>query len=326
MRRKLLRERERSERVNKEGTIIKALSGFYYVRCEDRIVECRAKGRFRKEGITPLVGDCVLIEEGGDGSGTVSQILPRKNAFTRPAVANVDCLVMLISAALPVTDPYLADRVTVRCEKNNCGVILVINKCDLEPGDGLYEICSTTGYPLFRVSAATGQGIGTLKAALAGKICCFTGNSGVGKSSLINAIAPGFQIPTGTVSEKLGRGRHTTRHVELFDLGCGTLLCDTPGFASFGDETEEPITTEELPLLFPEFETLRSGCRFDDCTHRTEPGCAVREAAEMRQIHPSRYSSYLRMYEEASRIKPWELEGKKADRKNNKGTKNASHP
>lgn len=309
-----------SEQVSGEGTIVKALSGFYYVRCESTILECRAKGRFRLEGTTPLVGDRVLVENAGDGTGTVSEILPRKNAFTRPAVANVDYLVMLLSAALPVTDPYLADRVTVRCEKNNCGVMLVINKCDLEPGDELYEIYISTGYPLFRVSAASGQGIEELKTALRGKICCFTGNSGVGKSSLINAMAPGFHVPTGAVSEKLGRGRHTTRHVELFDLGGGTLLCDTPGFASFGDETEEPITTEELPLLFPEFETVRNQCRFDDCTHRAEPGCAVREAMAAGRIHPSRYNSYLRLYEEAARIKPWELG------KNNKGTKKASHP
>ncbi|MCC8357606.1 MAG: ribosome small subunit-dependent GTPase A [Oscillospiraceae bacterium] len=309
--------------MNREGTIIRAVSGFYYVRCEDAVLECRAKGRFRKEGITPLVGDRVLVEDGGNGTGTVSEVLPRKNAFSRPAVANVDYLVMLLSAALPVTDPFLADRVTVRCEKNHCGVMLVINKCDLEPGNDLYEIYMNTGYPLFRVSAATGEGIEALKAALGGKICCFTGNSGVGKSSLINTIAPDFHIPTGAVSEKLGRGRHTTRHVELFDLGGGTLLCDTPGFASFGDETEEPITTEELPLLFPEFNMLQGSCRFDDCTHRAEPGCAVREAVEAGQIHRSRYSSYLRLYEESARIKPWELESKRSA---HKGTKNVSHP
>lgn len=301
--------------MSREGTIVKALSGFYYVRHEDGILECRARGRFRKEGVSPLVGDRVLVEEGQDGAGTVTEVLPRKNAFTRPAVANVDYLVMLLSAALPVTDPYLSDRVTVRCEKNHCGVMLVINKCDLNPGEELFEIYQSTGYPLFRVSAVTGQGIRELKEALGGKICCFTGNSGVGKSSLINAMAPGFHIPTGAVSEKLGRGRHTTRHVELFDLGGGTLLCDTPGFASFGDEAEEPITTEELPHLFPEMEALGGSCRFDDCTHRAEPGCAVRGAVEAGRIHKSRYASYLRLYEEAARIRPWELEGQRAGSK-----------
>jgi ribosome biogenesis GTPase len=293
--------------LDREGTIIRALSGFYYVRCEGDTVTCRAKGRFRKEGLTPLVGDRVTIEDNGDGSGTVSEILPRKNAFARPSIANVDCLVMIISGAIPVTEPYLADRVTVRCEKNGCGVILVINKCDLDPGDSLADIYAATPYPVYRVSAATGEGIDALRQGLQGKICCFTGNSGVGKSSILNALDVRFSIPTAQVSQKLGRGKHTTRHVELFDLGGGTFIADTPGFASFGDETEEPIRTYELDGLFPEFEEYRGQCRFDDCTHRKEPGCAVHQAMEAGLIHPSRYGSYLRLYEEAAQIKDWEL-------------------
>ncbi len=287
---------------------MRALSGFYYVRTPDGLVQCRARGRFRREGLVPLVGDRVRIAENPDGTGAVDEILPRKNAFSRPAVANVDYLVMLLSAALPVTDPYLADRVTVRCEKNHCGVLLVVNKCDLDPGEKLLEIYRTTGYGVYPVSAATGRGIEELREAIRGKICCFTGNSGVGKSSLINALAPGLSIPTGEVSEKLGRGRHTTRHVELFDIGDGTLLADTPGFASFGDETETPILPEDLAALFPEFEPYLDRCRFDDCTHRTEPGCAVRDAAERGDISPSRYASYLRLYEEAEKLDRWMLE------------------
>ena len=291
-----------------EGTIMRAMSGFYYVRGGEELIQCRAKGRFRKEGLTPLVGDHVLVEMNADGSGTVADILPRKNAFARPAVANVDHLVMLLSAALPVTDPYLVDRVTVRCEKNSCGVILVINKCDLDPGEKLREIYAGTGYTVCCVSAVTGEGIDELRKAIAGKICCFTGNSGVGKSSVINALAPGLAIPTGEVSQKLGRGKHTTRHVELFDIGGGTLLGDTPGFASFGDEAETPILPEEIAPLFPEFRQYIGSCRFDDCTHRKEPGCAIRQAVEAGSIHPSRYASYLRLYEEASRLNRWELE------------------
>lgn len=293
--------------MSAEGTIIRALSGFYYVRREGGEIACRAKGRFRREGVTPLVGDRVVVEENPDGTGTVAEILPRRNAFGRPAVANVDLLVMIVSEAIPVTEPYLADRVTVRCEKNGCGAALVINKCDLSPGDRLASVYAATGYPVWRVSAATGQGIDELRRGLAGKICCFTGNSGVGKSSVLNALDPTFTIPTAEVSRKLGRGRHTTRHVELFDLGNDTLIADTPGFASFGDETEEPIFPEELAALFPEFRSFRDICRFDDCTHRREPGCSVREAAEDGAIHPSRYASYLRLYEEASQLKKWEL-------------------
>ena len=158
------------------------------------------------------------------------------------------------------------------------------------------------------MSAATGRGIDELREALAGKICCFTGNSGVGKSSLLNALRPGLAIPTAQISEKLGRGKHTTRHVELFQLGDGTYAADTPGFASFGDEAEPPILPEELAGLFPEFGPYLDRCRFDDCTHRAEPGCAVRLAAEEGRIHPSRYASYLRLYEEASRLDPWEID------------------
>ena len=287
---------------------MRALSGFYYVRTERGLIRCRARGRFRRDGLTPLVGDRVYVAQCPDGTGTIDSVMPRKNAFYRPAVANVDYLIMLLSAALPVTDPYLADRVTVRCEKNRCGVLLVINKCDLDPGDRLREIYESTGYGVFPVSAKTGEGMDALLDAISGKVCCFTGNSGVGKSSLINAIAPELAIPTGEVSQKLGRGRHTTRHVELFDIGNGTLLADTPGFASFGDETETPIFPEELAGLFPEFGPYLGRCRFDDCTHRAEPGCALRRAAERGDVHPSRYGSYLRLYEEASRLNRWETE------------------
>ncbi len=289
-----------------EGTIIRALSGFYYVRCGDKTICCRARGRFRSQGVTPLVGDRVLAETEDGQNGSVTEVLPRRNAFGRPAVANVDYLVMLASEAVPVTDPWLADWVTVRCEKNGVDTMIVINKCDLASGDTLAEIYKTTGYPVLRVSAATGRGIATLRQALAGKTCCFTGNSGVGKSSVLNALSPSLGIVTGEVSRKLGRGKHTTRHVELFDIGGGTLVADTPGFASFQDETEQPIFPEELAGLFPEFSAYTGRCRFDDCTHRKEPGCAVREALETGSVHPSRYESYLRLYEQASQLKRWE--------------------
>ena len=291
----------------KEGTIIRALSGFYYVRCDDETIACRARGRFRKDGLTPLVGDRVQVEADADGTGTVSAVLPRRNAFCRPAIANVDYLVMIVSGAIPVTDPFLADRITVRCEKNGCGAVLVINKTDLDPGHSLQEIYAKTDYPVLRVSAATGEGIDDLRRFLQGKICCFTGNSGVGKSSILNALNVNFSIPTAEVSQKLGRGKHTTRHVELFDLGGGTYIADTPGFAAFNDEDEDPVRVHELAACFPEFVPYHGGCRFDDCTHRKEPSCAVRAAVDDGAIHPSRYASYLRLYEEASQIREWEI-------------------
>lgn len=289
------------------GTIIRALSGFYYVRCGEDTVACRARGKFRNDGLTPLVGDRVTLETAGDGTGTVTLVHPRKNSFGRPAVANVDALVMLCSEAVPVTDPYLIDRVTVRCGKNGVGAAIVVNKCDLRDGQALGRIYETAGYPVFRVSALTGAGIEALRTWLAGRTVCFTGNSGVGKSSLLNALAPGLALPTAEVSRKLGRGVHTTRHVELFALGADTFIADTPGFASFGDETETPVRKGELAALFPEFADYRRACRFDDCTHRKEPGCAVRGAVEEGAIHPSRYDSYRRLYEEAARLKEWAL-------------------
>ena len=293
--------------MREEGTIIRALSGFYYVRCGEGVAACRARGRFRNDGLSPLVGDRVLVELDESGTGTVAEILPRHSVFSRPAIANVDLLVMIVSEAVPVTDPFLADRITVRCEKNGCGAAIVVNKCDLSPGRRFAEIYSSAGYSVWRVSALTGEGISGLREGLRGKICCFTGNSGVGKSSLLNALDPGLSVPTGEVSRKLGRGRHTTRHVELYDLGDGTYIADTPGFAAFGGEEEEPIFPEELDALFPEFSDYRTSCRFDDCTHRKEPGCAVRTAMQEGRIHPSRYDSYLRLFEEASKLHKWEI-------------------
>jgi len=293
--------------LERNGTIIRALSGFYYVRCDSDTIVCRAKGRFRNDGLTPLVGDRVTVEAQDDGTGTVSRLHPRKNCFGRPAVANVDALVMLASEAIPVTDPYLIDRVTVRCEKNGVQAAVVVNKCDLTDGARLKSVYENAGYPAFCVSAATGEGVPALREWLSGKTVCFTGNSGVGKSSLLNTLAPGLAIPTAEVSQKLGRGRHTTRHVELFALGGDTYIADTPGFASFGDETEEPIRKGELAGLFPEFAPYRDTCRFDDCTHRREPGCEVRAAAEAGVIARSRYASYLRLFEEAAQLKEWEL-------------------
>ena len=290
-----------------EGVIVRSLSGFYTVRSSEGTFICRAKGKFRKDGVSPLVGDRVTIEPAVDGTGMVADLLPRRNAFGRPAVANVDALVMLASNAVPVTDPMLIDRIAVRCEKCRTGMALVVNKCDLAPGDSFVEIYRASGCPVFLVSACSGEGLEPLRAWLSGKTVCFTGNSGVGKSTLLNALCPGIELPTGEISEKLGRGRHTTRHVELYALDNETFIADTPGFASFEDVPEDPVRKEELAGCFPEFRDPALRCRFDDCTHRLEPGCAVRAEMDAGNIHPSRYRSYLRMYEEAEKIKDWEI-------------------
>ena len=289
-----------------EGRIVKALSGYNFVQTPGRIVTCRARGRFRLDGSSPLVGDSVRIQEGEDGSGFVVEILPRRNFFLRPAVANIDCLVMVAAAVNPVTDPFLIDRVWAMAEHHRCGMVLCVNKADLDPGESLAEIYRAAGLPVIRTSAATGEGVESLRKAVAGKICAFTGNSGVGKSSLLNAMEPGLALLTGEVSKKLGRGRHTTRHVELFSLTGGGYIADTPGFGSFDVEQMETIRASELQYCFPEFAPYLGRCRFADCAHLRGPGCAVLEALEEGKIQPTRHASYARLWEQARLIRDWE--------------------
>ena len=289
-----------------EGVITKSLSGFYYVSSGGTVSECRARGHFRKDGLTPLVGDRVTFSETGPGKGVVDELLPRRNAFVRPAVANVDLLIVVAAAVIPVTDPYLIDRVAAIAERADCGVVLCVNKADLNPGDNLRTIYQNTGYKVIPTSAVTGQGVETLRETVKGRICAFTGNTGVGKSSLLNALSPGLGLQVGQVSEKLGRGRHTTRYVELFTLPENTYIADTPGFASFDVEQMPPIPKEELQYTFPEFRPYIGQCRFRDCAHLKEPGCAVLQAVADGMIHPSRHESYTRLYALCAQYKAWE--------------------
>ena len=289
-----------------EYRIIKALSGFYYVQTEDGVVECRATGRFRRQDQSPLVGDFVRITRQGD-KGVLEALLPRKNAFIRPAVANIDQLVVLASCAIPVTEPFLIDRVLAIAQLQNVPALVVVNKDDLAPAQPLAEIYRRAGVPVLVTSAETGEGIEALREALAGKLSCLTGNSGVGKSSLLNRACPQLQLPVGEVSEKLGRGRHTTRHIELYSLGSNTFVADTPGFSAFDTERMELVHKEQLQYAFPEFAPYLGHCQFPDCAHRKEPGCAVRKALAEGKIGQTRYSSYERLYELASQLKEWEL-------------------
>ena len=288
------------------GRIVKALSGFYYVQTQEQLVECKARGRFRKEGITPLVGDWVEITM-EHGKGMVEEIHPRKNAFIRPAVANLDLLVLLVSDAIPVTEPFLIDRITAIAGDQNVPVVICVNKSDLEPGARLADIYTKAGYDVVTTSAITGVGIDRLRALIAGRVVAFSGNSGVGKSSILNCLAPALQLQTGEVSQKLGRGRHTTRHIELFALDHQTYVADTPGFSSFDTEMMDVILKENLQYAFPDFAPYLGKCQFHDCAHLKEPGCRVTAAVQAGDIQPTRYDSYVKLYEKAKEVKLWEL-------------------
>ena len=286
---------------------MKALSGFYYVDAGAKeLIPCRGRGRLRHQRQVPLVGDQVEFTSLDGGSGMVDAILPRKNQFSRPMVANIDQMVIVASGAIPVTDPFLIDRMAAMAEWKGCQILICFNKCDLAQADDLARLYRNAGFQVLQISAETGQGIPELSDALAGKVSAFTGNSGVGKSSILNAIQPGFGLRVGEVSEKLGRGRHTTRHVELFQVG-GGLVADTPGFSSFDVEQMESIPKEELAGAFREFEPYAGQCRFQSCAHVKERGCAVLEAAAEGKIAPSRHKSYVRLYEQAKERPSWEL-------------------
>lgn len=287
------------------GRIVRSISGFYDVVLPTGTVTCQARGILRKEGMTPLTGDMVRVTV-QRGKGMIQQVLPRKNSFIRPAVANVDALLIFAANVNPVTEPFLIDRVTAIAGNKGVESILCVNKTDLDEAEELCGIYSRAGFRVIATSAQTGAGIGELRRALQGKLTAFTGNSGVGKSSVLNRLCPELRLPTGEVSEKLGRGRHTTRHVELFTLDPETFVMDTPGFSSFDTDQMDVILKENLQYAFPDFGPWLGRCQFHDCSHRREPGCAVRAAAEEGRIEPSRYDSYLRLYEKAALYKEWE--------------------
>lgn len=291
--------------MSAEGLVVKTDRGLWIVDIGTEFLMCAARGKLRSAGTVPLTGDRVEVISLGGGKGSVERVLPRKNAFVRPSAANVDLLVILASAVEPVTDPYLVDRMTVIAEMKDCRPLVVLNKCDLARSPELHRRCELAGIPYVETSAVTGEGLTELKERLHGTFCVFTGNSGVGKSSLLNALRPELNLKTGTVSEKLGRGRHTTRSVEIFTLSEDIRAADTPGFAAFEGEEISLEMKRRLPELFPEFREYLGTCRFPDCAHDRDAGCAVRAAVEAGKIHEGRYASYLRLREELRDLKEW---------------------
>lgn len=280
-----------------KGIIVKGIAGFYYVKAGGKIYQCKARGIFKKDRITPYVGDEVNIGKINGDEAVVDEILPRKNSFIRPPIANVDCFVIVTAAAKPDPNPDIIDKFLVMAEKNRTDIIICINKIDLVPEEKRKEIEEIYQdiYPLVSVCGKTGAGIEELSALMKGRKCALAGPSGAGKSTLLNRLQSRRIVETGDISEKTKRGKHTTRHVELFETDFGSLVFDTPGFTSFDVlEAEE----DELHFLYPEMSALIGGCRFDDCRHIKEPDCCIREAVKQGKIHESRYQSYVNQYKE----------------------------
>ncbi len=281
-----------------KGILIKAVSSFYYVDTGQELLPCRARGRFRLEGTEPLPGDIVEYSPDPDheNSGILTGIDERKNCFVRPNVANVDQIVFIASEARPKTDPYLIDRMQITSAAAGCDFLLCLNKIDLNTAEELERCYQKCSIPVIRTSAVSGDGIPELRARLDGKLSVLTGNSGVGKTSILNALIPGLQRKTDEISSRHGRGKHTTRHTELFRVGADGWIADTPGFAALEIRMISNVKPLELAACFPEFPT--EPCRFPDCLHRAEPFCRVREALNCGDIPQSRYESYLRILNE----------------------------
>ncbi len=290
----------------KEGLIIKGIGGFYYVETADGVFECKAKGKFRKERITPLAGDKVSITVREDKENTIDEIFERKNRLVRPPVANIDKLFIVVSTAKPYPNTLVIDKMTVLAEKNSIEPIIIISKTDLEGYEALYETYKKTGYKVFLHSAQKPQNIDEIKAELSGCLSAFTGNSGVGKSTLINALSPSLTLETGEISDKLGRGKHTTRQAEIFHIGDG-LVIDTAGFSSIDFNSDSAIFSDELEEYFPEFREHIGSCRFTGCAHLNDKGCVIAEKAETGEISLSRYESYKTLYEEQKSLKRWNI-------------------
>ncbi|MBS4217796.1 ribosome small subunit-dependent GTPase A [Bacillus sp. FJAT-49711] len=289
-----------------EGKIIKALSGFYYVLSDGKMIQCRGRGVFRKNKITPLVGDNVIFQAENDKEGYVMEIKPRKNELIRPPIANIDQAILIFSSVEPDFSPLLLDRFLVIVESSDIHPIICVTKADLLSENKRLEVNNyldyyrSIGYEVLLLSSKTDEGIKELYPLLADTTSVFAGQSGVGKSSLINALNPSLQLKTDEISSHLGRGKHTTRHVELIDV-CGGLVADTPGFSSL-DFTD--IEAEDLVHTFPEISNKGEECKFRGCLHVNEPKCAVKHAVENEEISKERYDHYLQFLQEIKERKP----------------------
>ena len=285
--------------------ITKGIGGFYYVKTPDGVVECKARGIFRKRGITPVAGDNVTLSDDGT---MIYEILPRKNVFIRPPIANLDILFIVTSTTQPVPSTLVLDQLAAAAIYKDVQPVLVVTKSDLAAADMLRTAYAGSGIPLVQLNYETGEGLDEVKGYIEGHLCAFCGNSGVGKSTLLNTLAPALHRETGQISQKLGRGRHTTREVTIFEA-FGGRIADTPGFASLEANRAGFIPKENLEHAFPEFGPYLGQCQFTGCSHRTEKGCAIRAALAEGKLSRTRYDSYCAMYEEVKDVKDWQRRG-----------------
>lgn len=292
------------------GILIKAISGFYYVNSDDEVYECKARGNFRKTGISPVVGDSVEFLRTDNTHGVIEKINERKNCLTRPLVANIDKLFIVSAYSTPSPDTLMIDRLTALAIYNNIEPIIVFNKADMGDFEAFYNIYKKSGFKTFVVSAKENQGLEPLLSEIGGCVCAFAGNSGVGKSSILNAICPNLQLKTGEVSEKLGRGRHTTRHTELFSAQNGFVV-DTPGFATIDNNENLYDFKNSLAHCFPDFCEYISDCKFTSCMHINEKGCNLIDAVGQGKVQKSRHESYVALMNELKDVSAWNCKIKK---------------
>ena len=308
-------ERQKTQMPCVRGRIVKSLGGFYYVSPQDSgiesgqqtVIECRARGAFRRQNMKPCVGDWVTIELTEQGTGYVLEVELRKNSLVRPPLANLDQLILVVSIVDPAPNTFVLDKLIAIAEYQQIEPVIVITKCDLADPKEFAEIYRKAGFAVYETKSLQNEGIEAVLEMMQGKTSAFCGNSGAGKSTLLNAIDPRLSLDTGDISRKLGRGRHTTRHVELFSLPNGGVVADTPGFSAVDLEKFQVILKDELPDCFREMRDYEGKCKFTGCSHTKEAGCAVLEAVQNGEIAQSRHQSYLNLYEQAKNIKEWEL-------------------
>lgn len=289
------------------GIIIKGIGGFYYIEAAGELYECKARGAFRKKKITPLAGDNVTITIRDDKENTIDDIKERKNFLQRPPVANIDTLIIVSSVKDPVPSLLVIDKLTAIAVDKGIKPCVVFSKSDLGDTTDLEDVYKKAGIDVASVCCKTGEGVDKVKAMLGDGITVFTGNTGVGKSSLLNCIDHRFSLATGEISDKLGRGRHTTREATLYRVGDG-YVADTPGFSSLDiQETSDIIVKENLPFCFPEFEEYLGKCKFSTCSHTVEKGCLILDALRNGDIHPKRHENYVSMYNDVKDLKEWQL-------------------